>query len=35
MWLWGVPQGRLDNSTIQDFDLKVKKFAKFLRLGVI
>ena len=33
--LWGVPQGLLDISNIQDFGVKVKKLAKFLRLAVM
>ena len=33
--LWGVPQGVLDISNIQDFCVNVKKLANILRLAAI
>ena len=30
-----MPQGRLDNSTIQDFTVKVKKIVNYLRFVII
>jgi len=35
MWLWGMPQGRLDICTIKENRVKVNFFGHLLRLAVM